>query len=118
MEVTFIYFIVCALSPKLAIVLTSLVAAIPEMHKGDILGHEFCGIVEKIGPKVKKRKIGERAVASFQIACGNCYYCEKKLSSLCERTNGSTTENALYGRRTAGMSHKELPKHEPMNNPI
>ena len=79
-------------------------AAIPEMHKGDILGHEFCGIVEKIGPKVKKRKIGERAVASFQIACGECYYCEKKLSSLCERTNGSASEKSLYGRRTAGMS--------------
>lgn len=78
-------------------------AAIPEMHKGDILGHEFCGIVEKIGPKVKKRKIGERAVASFQIACGECYYCEKKLSSLCERTNGSASEKSLYGRRTAGM---------------
>ncbi|KAH1840908.1 hypothetical protein KXX54_002284 [Aspergillus fumigatus] len=69
-------------------------SAIPEMHKGDILGHEFCGIVEKIGPKVKKRKIGERAVASFQIACGTCYYCEKKLSSLCERTNGS---DSMFG---------------------
>lgn len=78
--------------------------AIPELKKGDILGHEFCGIVEKIGPKVRNRKIGERVVASFQIACGECFYCKEKLSSICERTNGSVSEDALYGRRTAGMS--------------
>lgn len=78
-------------------------SAIPELHKNDILGHEFCGIVEKIGPGVKNRKVGERVVASFQIGCGECFYCAKKLSSLCERTNGSLSEHALYGRRTAGM---------------
>ncbi|KAH8127487.1 hypothetical protein FP744_10003338 [Trichoderma asperellum] len=78
-------------------------SAIPELHKNDILGHEFCGIVEKIGPGVKNRRIGERVVASFQIGCGECFYCQKKLSSLCERTNGSLSEHALYGRRTAGM---------------
>ncbi|GAD97631.1 glutathione-dependent formaldehyde dehydrogenase [Paecilomyces variotii No. 5] len=77
--------------------------AIPELKKGDILGHEFCGVVEKVGPQVKKRKVGERVVASFQIACGECFYCKEKLSSICERTNGSSSEDALYGRRTAGM---------------
>ncbi|PTB52202.1 hypothetical protein M431DRAFT_90781 [Trichoderma harzianum CBS 226.95] len=78
-------------------------SAIPELHKNDILGHEFCGIVEKVGPGSRKRKVGERVVASFQIGCGECFYCQKKLSSLCERTNGSLSEHALYGRRTAGM---------------
>lgn len=77
--------------------------AIPELQKGDILGHEFCGIVEKVGPQVKNRKVGERVVASFQIACGECFYCKEKLSSICERTNGSASEKTLYGRRTAGM---------------
>lgn len=77
--------------------------AIPELHKGDILGHEFCGVVEKVGPQVQNRKVGERVVASFQIACGECFYCKEKLSSICERTNGSVSEKTLYGRRTAGM---------------
>lgn len=40
------------------------------MNKGDILGHEFCGIVEQVGPAVKKVQVGKRYVASFQIACG------------------------------------------------
>ncbi len=43
------------------------------MEKGDILGHEFCGVVESMGPAVKGLKAGDRVVASFQIACGNVY---------------------------------------------
>ena len=54
-----------------------------ELQKGDILGHEFCGIVDEMGPGVKNLKKGDRVVASFQIACGECYYCEKKQSSQC-----------------------------------
>ncbi|OBT40298.1 hypothetical protein VE00_09654 [Pseudogymnoascus sp. WSF 3629] len=77
-------------------------SAILELHKNDILGHEFCGVIEKVGPGVTKRKVGERVVAAFQISCGECFYCQKKLSSLCERSNGSISEHALYGRRTAG----------------
>jgi len=46
---------------------------------------------------------GDRVVASFQIACGECYYCKQKLSSQCEKTNSNTIENAMYGGRTAGM---------------
>ena len=74
-----------------------------ELQKGDILGHEFCGRVDSMGPEVKGLKEGDRVVASFQIACGDCMYCKKKLSSQCERTNSNTIENVMYGGRTAGM---------------
>ena len=79
--------------------------AIVEMEKGDILGHEFCGVVDSIGPEAQGKglKIGDRAVASFQIACGSCMYCQKKQSSQCEKTNSNTLENGMYGGRTAGM---------------
>src|ERR1700755_1675187 len=65
-----------------------------ELQQGDILGHEFCGIVDDIGAGVKGLNKGDRVVASFQIACGDCYYCKKKLSSQCEKTNSNTIENA------------------------
>jgi hypothetical protein len=42
-----------------------------QLAKGDILGHEFCGIVDEVGPAVKKVQKGKRYVASFQIACGD-----------------------------------------------
>ncbi|KAH9925053.1 GroES-like protein [Epithele typhae] len=73
------------------------------LQKGDILGHEFMGIVDKIGPNVKNLTIGQRVVASFQIACGECEYCKQKLSSFCDKTNPSTLMNAMYGHRDAGF---------------
>lgn len=45
--------------------------SIIELEKGDILGHEFCGVVEAMGSEVGNLKVGDRVVASFQIACGN-----------------------------------------------
>ncbi|EGC47087.1 alcohol dehydrogenase [Histoplasma capsulatum var. duboisii H88] len=77
--------------------------SVVEMQKGDIMGHEFCGEVESVGVSVKNLKKGDRVVASFQIACGDCKYCKQKLSSQCERTNASQLENEMYGSRTAGM---------------
>ncbi|KIJ21672.1 hypothetical protein PAXINDRAFT_159724 [Paxillus involutus ATCC 200175] len=53
------------------------------LQKGDILGHEFMGKVDRLGPNVKNLKIGQRVVASFQIACGKCKFCKQKLSSFC-----------------------------------
>jgi len=63
------------------------------MQKGDILGHEFMGKVEKVGKNIKNVHVGQRVVASFQIACGDCKYCKKKLSSFCDRTNNSSSAN-------------------------
>ncbi|KAF9005022.1 GroES-like protein [Cyathus striatus] len=73
------------------------------MQKGDILGHEFMGIVDRIGPNVTNLKPGQRVVASFQIACGECEYCKQKLSSFCDKTNPSTLQKAMYGQTDAGF---------------
>lgn len=61
------------------------------------------GIVEQVGPSVKKLTPGDRVVASFQIACGECRFCKQKISSMCERTNNSSIQNAMYGNRSAGI---------------
>jgi threonine dehydrogenase-like Zn-dependent dehydrogenase len=53
------------------------------------------GTVEKVGPNVKELKAGQRVVASFQIACGECEYCKQKLSSFCDRTNNSSSVSSL-----------------------
>lgn len=89
--------------PPRSIADTWILGSVVELEKGDILGHEFCGKVDSVGSAVTKWKPGDRVVASFQIACGACYYCQKKQSSQCERTNSNTIENAMYGGRTAGM---------------
>jgi threonine dehydrogenase-like Zn-dependent dehydrogenase len=73
------------------------------MQQGDILGHEFMGIVDKVGPNVTNIHIGQRVVASFQIACGECDFCKQKLSSFCDWTNNSPLQLKMYGQRDAGF---------------
>jgi threonine dehydrogenase-like Zn-dependent dehydrogenase len=71
---------------------------IPSMESGDIMGHEFMGIVEEVGPEVKKLKRGDRVVIPFTIACGNCLFCQKDLWSLCDNTNPNAhIAEAMYG---------------------
>lgn len=71
---------------------------IPTMMQGDILGHEFMGVVEEIGPEVKKLKRGDRVVVPFTIACGNCFFCHKDLWSLCDNTNpNAQVAETMYG---------------------
>ncbi|KAF8671808.1 GroES-like protein [Rhizoctonia solani] len=73
------------------------------LQKGDILGHELIGVVDRVGENVKNLKPGQQVVASFQIACGQCSYCKQKLSSMCDKTNNSSLQNAMYGTRDAGF---------------
>ncbi len=60
---------------------------VPGMEAGDILGHEFMGIVEEVGPAVTRVRKGDRVVVPFTISCGDCYFCERKLFAACETTN-------------------------------
>jgi len=76
---------------------------IMQIEKGDILGHEWMGIVDEVGPEVKNIKIGDRVVASFQIACGTCKFCQMGLSSMCDTTNSSSVQEKLYGKPFAGL---------------
>ncbi|MGQ3051517.1 MAG: zinc-dependent alcohol dehydrogenase [Roseateles sp.] len=60
---------------------------VPGLKDGDILGHEFMGVVEEVGPDVTRVKPGDRVVIPFVIACGSCFFCERDLFSACETTN-------------------------------
>ncbi len=71
---------------------------IPTMESGDILGHEFMGIVEEVGPEVKNLKRGDRVVVPFTIACGNCFFCKGDMWSLCDNTNpNAQIAETMYG---------------------
>jgi S-(hydroxymethyl)glutathione dehydrogenase/alcohol dehydrogenase len=59
---------------------------IPQMSDM-IMGHEFMGIVEEVGPSVKNLKRGDRVVVPFPIACGHCFFCNHGASPHCENSN-------------------------------
>jgi threonine dehydrogenase-like Zn-dependent dehydrogenase len=60
---------------------------IPTMEDGDILGHEFMGVVEDTGAAVTDLAVGDRVVVPFVIACGECFFCQRELFAGCETTN-------------------------------
>ena len=83
---------------------------VPAMKEGDILGHEFMGIVEDTGPGVTALARGDRVVVPFVIACGNCFFCERQLFSACETTNPDrgailNKKNLRPGAALFGFSH-------------
>ncbi|HEY8469639.1 MAG TPA: zinc-dependent alcohol dehydrogenase, partial [Longimicrobiales bacterium] len=60
---------------------------IPDTRVGTTFGHEFVGIVEEVGPSVRRLRRGDRVVVPFPIACGSCFYCQRDLFAQCENTN-------------------------------
>ncbi len=49
----------------------------PDMHSGDIMGHETMGEVVEVGKDNQKLKVGDRVVVPFTIACGECFFCKR-----------------------------------------
>lgn len=83
---------------------------IPGMKAGDVLGHEFMGIVEEVGPAVTRVKKGDRVVVPFTISCGDCFFCNTRLFAACENTNPGrgailNKKNVRSGAGLFGYSH-------------
>ena len=77
---------------------------IPTMQKGDVLGHEFMGEIVETGRGVTNLKKGERVVVPFTISCGNCFFCQKELWSLCDNSNPNAwMVEKLYGASPSGL---------------
>src|SRR6478672_7094890 len=77
---------------------------VPSMMTGDILGHEFMGEVVELGSEVKNLKVGDRVVVPFPISCGNCFFCEQQMYSLCENSNPNAwMAEKMWGHSPAGI---------------
>jgi threonine dehydrogenase-like Zn-dependent dehydrogenase len=78
---------------------------IPTMKEGDIVGHEFMGIVEDVGPDARGAlSVGERVVVPFTIFCGECEQCQRQNYSCCERSNrNAELADKGYGHHCAGL---------------
>ena len=77
---------------------------IPTMSTGDILGHEFMGVVVEVGKAVTTLEAGDRVVVPFTIACGSCGPCQNGLWSLCDNSNPNAwMAEKLYGYSGSGL---------------
>ena len=69
----------------------------PGMVDGTILGHEFVGVVDQVGDKVKNLRPGDRVLVPSSIACGYCSFCTEGLYAQCENANPMDRSTAYFG---------------------
>jgi threonine 3-dehydrogenase len=48
------------------------------------LGHEFCGVVEKVGEEVSAVKAGDFVSAEMHLNCGHCHQCRLGQAHICQ----------------------------------
>jgi threonine 3-dehydrogenase len=48
------------------------------------LGHEFCGIVEKVGEEVSAVRAGDFVSAEMHLCCGHCHQCRLGQAHICQ----------------------------------
>ncbi|MFO7321260.1 MAG: zinc-dependent alcohol dehydrogenase [Chloroflexota bacterium] len=77
---------------------------IPTVRRGDIMGHEFMGEVVEVGSAVRNLQVGDRVLVPFTIACGECFFCQHELWSLCDNSNpNAAAAEEMYGYSPAGL---------------
>jgi len=48
-----------------------------------IAGHEFSGVIDKVGKKAEGLKVGDRVTADINMSCGHCFFCKQGQKLLC-----------------------------------
>lgn len=75
-------------------------------------GHEFSGIIEKLGEGVENFKVGDRVVAANSAPCGECFFCKKGQYNLCENLeflNGAYAEYITVPARIVEKNMIKIP---------
>lgn len=93
-----------------------------------VMGHEFSGVIDAVGSKVTKWKLGDSVVPLAQISCGECRFCKDGISSECialesidynPKYNGAYAEYCLVGEgdclgMPSTISYAEAAAVEPL----
>ena len=81
-----------------------------------VTGHEFCGIIEEIGPGVTHFKEGDRVSGEGHITCGYCRNCRAGKRHICHKTvgvgiqrPGAFAEFLVIPESNVWPIHKDIP---------
>jgi len=71
----------------------------PDVRLPHVPGHEYCGVVEQAGPRVARWRRGDRVIAPFILACGQCPSCAAGEQTTCpdQILPGFTAPGAFAG---------------------
>ena len=92
----------------------------PRMIKPpDVFGHEFAGVVHKLGEGVKGFEPGERVVAANSAPCNRCFQCKDDRQSMCEDLlfiNGAYAQYVIIPERIVLQNLLPIPDHLPYSH--
>ena len=74
---------------------------IPGFKPGTIMGHEFTGLIDGVGPDVLNFKVGDRVVAAPITWCGVCNPCKRSEPQHCVR-GGVFGGGEIFGKGMGG----------------
>src|SRR5918998_2500959 len=79
----------------------------PSGYAPAVLGHEGCGVVERLGEGVSLVKEGDRVVTLFSPQCGECIHCLDSRTNLClaireEQNKGHLPDGTVRLHRDGG----------------
>ncbi len=91
-----------------------------------ILGHEFAGVVEKVGPQVDQLSVGDHVTVDPNIYCGECHFCRIGKKQLCENLqaigvtmNGGFAEYCYVPQSQCFRLKPQIPlRHGAMVEPL
>ena len=75
-------------------------------------GHEFAGVITKLGANVEGFEVGDRVVAANSAPCGRCFFCLREEYNLCENLhllNGAYAEYITVPERIVSKNMLKLP---------
>lgn len=79
-------------------------------------GHEFSGIITKIGADVENFKLGDKVVAANSAPCGKCFFCRQEQFNLCENLeflNGAYAQYITIPERIVKQNLLHIPQDLP-----
>ena len=69
----------------------------PFTDPGFVVGHEFLGTIEDVGPAVGSVRRGDRVLVACTNGCGQCSSCKRGMYSGCAVTTAGGTQNNVFG---------------------
>ena len=82
----------------------------PDIALPHVPGHEFCGVVEEAGARVARWRRGDRVIAPFILACGECGDCAAGNHTVCadQIVPGFTAPGAFAERIAVPRADRNL----------
>jgi threonine 3-dehydrogenase len=100
------------------------------IHPPLTFGHEFCGVIERIGSEVERLKPGEFVSAEMHVNCGHCRQCRVGQPHVCQNLkiigidqNGCFAEFVSIPARNIWKIDPAIPEHyaailDPLGNAV